>query len=186
MWAGPRIAALFRGGSARSRLPAAYLLYSFTHRNIKQAKGSGQWHQKSHKKNKIKRKLWWLNLCAFVGFLQVCSWSSAAMCDQTFIATTFGPCDSCSQQSPLMNIYINSEPINYCSFCVEMVMSSFHFHHWWSKRCSCVNGRQDEWLSWVYTAVNFSRGRSTYDCCGSLTLFIWIDSKCWSNKLQGY
>ncbi|XP_015253024.1 PREDICTED: guanine nucleotide-binding protein subunit beta-5-like [Cyprinodon variegatus] len=43
------------------------------------------------------------------------------MCDQTFMAATFGPCDSCSKASPLMNIYIKSEAINYCSFCVEMM-----------------------------------------------------------------
>ncbi|XP_061670810.1 guanine nucleotide-binding protein subunit beta-5b [Syngnathoides biaculeatus] len=41
------------------------------------------------------------------------------MCDQTFVAVTFGPCESCDQASPLMNIYIKTEPINYCSFCVE-------------------------------------------------------------------
>ncbi|KAG7482952.1 guanine nucleotide-binding subunit beta-5b-like [Solea senegalensis] len=43
------------------------------------------------------------------------------MCDQTFVAITFGPCDSCGNPSPLMNIYIKSEAINYCSFCVEMM-----------------------------------------------------------------
>ncbi|XP_053172464.1 guanine nucleotide-binding protein subunit beta-5b [Scomber japonicus] len=43
------------------------------------------------------------------------------MCDQTFVAATFGPCDSCSKASPLMNIYIKNEAINYCSFCVEMM-----------------------------------------------------------------
>ncbi|XP_037613836.1 guanine nucleotide-binding protein subunit beta-5b [Sebastes umbrosus] len=43
------------------------------------------------------------------------------MCDQTFVAATFGPCDSCSKASPLMNIYIKSEAINYCSFCVELM-----------------------------------------------------------------
>uniref|UniRef100_A0AAQ6IHG8 G protein subunit beta 5 n=1 Tax=Anabas testudineus TaxID=64144 RepID=A0AAQ6IHG8_ANATE len=43
------------------------------------------------------------------------------MCDQTFLAATFGPCDSCGNASPLMNIYIKSEAINYCSFCVEMM-----------------------------------------------------------------
>ncbi|XP_008309194.1 guanine nucleotide-binding protein subunit beta-5b [Cynoglossus semilaevis] len=43
------------------------------------------------------------------------------MCDQTFVAVTFGPCESCSKPSPLMNIYIKSEPINYCSFCVEVM-----------------------------------------------------------------
>lgn len=49
------------------------------------------------------------------------------MCDQTFVAVTFGPCDSCSKASPLMNIYIKNEPINYCSFCVEMVRDVFSF-----------------------------------------------------------
>lgn len=43
------------------------------------------------------------------------------MCDQTFVAATFGPCDRCGNASPLMNIYIKNEAINYCSFCVEMV-----------------------------------------------------------------
>uniref|UniRef100_A0A3Q3B178 G protein subunit beta 5 n=1 Tax=Kryptolebias marmoratus TaxID=37003 RepID=A0A3Q3B178_KRYMA len=43
------------------------------------------------------------------------------MCDQTFLAATFGPCDSCGKASPLMNIYVKNEPINYCSFCVEMM-----------------------------------------------------------------
>ncbi|KAG8001413.1 Guanine nucleotide-binding protein subunit beta-5 [Nibea albiflora] len=43
------------------------------------------------------------------------------MCDQTFVAATFGPCESCGNASPLMNIYIKTEPINYCSFCVEMM-----------------------------------------------------------------
>uniref|UniRef100_A0A667WLD0 G protein subunit beta 5 n=1 Tax=Myripristis murdjan TaxID=586833 RepID=A0A667WLD0_9TELE len=43
------------------------------------------------------------------------------MCDQTFMAITFGPCDNCSTTSPLMNIYIKNEPTNYCSFCVEMM-----------------------------------------------------------------
>uniref|UniRef100_A0A665VTM6 Guanine nucleotide binding protein (G protein), beta 5b n=1 Tax=Echeneis naucrates TaxID=173247 RepID=A0A665VTM6_ECHNA len=43
------------------------------------------------------------------------------MCDQTFMAVTFGPCDSCTNARPLMNIYIKNEPINYCSFCVEMM-----------------------------------------------------------------
>ncbi|XP_077568546.1 guanine nucleotide-binding protein subunit beta-5b-like isoform X2 [Stigmatopora nigra] len=41
------------------------------------------------------------------------------MCDQTFVAVTFGPCESCDKASPLMNIYIKTEPINYCAFCVE-------------------------------------------------------------------
>ncbi|XP_061880439.1 guanine nucleotide-binding protein subunit beta-5b-like [Entelurus aequoreus] len=41
------------------------------------------------------------------------------MCDQTFVAATFGPCESCDKASPLMNIYIKTEAINYCSFCVE-------------------------------------------------------------------
>ncbi|XP_023117358.1 guanine nucleotide-binding protein subunit beta-5b [Amphiprion ocellaris] len=43
------------------------------------------------------------------------------MCDQTFVAATFGPCDSCGTASPLMNIYIKNEPINYCSFCMEVM-----------------------------------------------------------------
>ena len=47
------------------------------------------------------------------------------MCDQTFVAATFGPCDSCANPSPLMNIYIKNEPINYCSFCMEMVPDLF-------------------------------------------------------------
>uniref|UniRef100_A0AAR2JY43 G protein subunit beta 5 n=1 Tax=Pygocentrus nattereri TaxID=42514 RepID=A0AAR2JY43_PYGNA len=43
------------------------------------------------------------------------------MCDQTFVAITFGPCDSCSQNKPLMNIYLQNEPVNYCSLCVELM-----------------------------------------------------------------
>ncbi|XP_022598058.1 guanine nucleotide-binding protein subunit beta-5b-like [Seriola dumerili] len=43
------------------------------------------------------------------------------MCDQTFVAVTFGPCESCANARPLMNIYIKNEPINYCSFCVEVM-----------------------------------------------------------------
>uniref|UniRef100_A0A8C6UX37 Guanine nucleotide binding protein (G protein), beta 5b n=1 Tax=Neogobius melanostomus TaxID=47308 RepID=A0A8C6UX37_9GOBI len=43
------------------------------------------------------------------------------MCDQTFMAATFGPCESCGKPSPLMNIYIKNEAINYCSFCVELM-----------------------------------------------------------------
>ncbi|KAM8894205.1 guanine nucleotide-binding protein subunit beta-5b [Spinachia spinachia] len=43
------------------------------------------------------------------------------MCDQTFVAVTFGPCDSCGTARPLMNIYVKSEAINYCSFCVEVM-----------------------------------------------------------------
>ncbi|XP_034042781.1 guanine nucleotide-binding protein subunit beta-5b [Thalassophryne amazonica] len=43
------------------------------------------------------------------------------MCDQTFVAVNFGPCESCGNPGPLMNIYLNNEPINYCSFCVEMM-----------------------------------------------------------------
>ncbi|XP_016087440.1 guanine nucleotide-binding protein subunit beta-5-like [Sinocyclocheilus grahami] len=43
------------------------------------------------------------------------------MCDQTFLAITFGPCDNCSQNKPLMNIYLKNEPINYCSLCVELM-----------------------------------------------------------------
>nr|XP_023670020.1 guanine nucleotide-binding protein subunit beta-5 isoform X1 [Paramormyrops kingsleyae] len=41
------------------------------------------------------------------------------MCDQTFLAITFGPCDCCSDTKPLMNIYLKNEPVNYCSLCVE-------------------------------------------------------------------
>ncbi|KAI5611368.1 guanine nucleotide-binding protein subunit beta-5b [Silurus asotus] len=41
------------------------------------------------------------------------------MCDQTFLAITFGSCDNCSQTKPLMNIYLQNEPVNYCSLCVE-------------------------------------------------------------------
>ncbi|KAL0168991.1 hypothetical protein M9458_037213, partial [Cirrhinus mrigala] len=44
----------------------------------------------------------------------------AKMCDQTFLAITFGPCDSCGLNKPLMNIYLKNEPINYCSLCVEL------------------------------------------------------------------
>lgn len=108
MWAFTRIAALLWEGSGCSRLPAAYLLYStHTHREA--------WLNK----NLISAwSAWWsASLCV----QQACRWSSAAMCDQTFMAATFGPCDSCSKASPLMNIYIKSEAINYCSFCVEMV-----------------------------------------------------------------
>ncbi|XP_010889566.1 guanine nucleotide-binding protein subunit beta-5b [Esox lucius] len=43
------------------------------------------------------------------------------MCDQTFVAITFGPCDSCSENRPLMNLYIKTEPINYCSLCMEIM-----------------------------------------------------------------
>ncbi|XP_051512682.1 guanine nucleotide-binding protein subunit beta-5b-like [Myxocyprinus asiaticus] len=43
------------------------------------------------------------------------------MCDQTFLAITFGPCDNCSQSKPLMNIYLKNEPVNYCSLCVELM-----------------------------------------------------------------
>ncbi|KAK5935004.1 hypothetical protein CgunFtcFv8_020405 [Champsocephalus gunnari] len=43
------------------------------------------------------------------------------MCDQTFVAATFGPCECCGKASPLMNIYIKTEAINYCSFCVEVM-----------------------------------------------------------------
>uniref|UniRef100_A0A8K9V0F7 Guanine nucleotide binding protein (G protein), beta 5b n=1 Tax=Oncorhynchus mykiss TaxID=8022 RepID=A0A8K9V0F7_ONCMY len=43
------------------------------------------------------------------------------MCDQTFLAITFGPCDSCSENRPLMNLYIKTEPINYCSLCMEIM-----------------------------------------------------------------
>uniref|UniRef100_A0AAY4CTI0 Uncharacterized protein n=1 Tax=Denticeps clupeoides TaxID=299321 RepID=A0AAY4CTI0_9TELE len=43
------------------------------------------------------------------------------MCDQTFLAITFGPCESCGVTKPLMNIYLKNEPINYCSLCVELM-----------------------------------------------------------------
>ncbi|KAL2088780.1 hypothetical protein ACEWY4_015679 [Coilia grayii] len=43
------------------------------------------------------------------------------MCDQTFVAVTFGPCDNCSKTKPLMNIYLKNEAINYCSLCVELM-----------------------------------------------------------------
>uniref|UniRef100_A0A4W4EKR5 G protein subunit beta 5 n=1 Tax=Electrophorus electricus TaxID=8005 RepID=A0A4W4EKR5_ELEEL len=43
------------------------------------------------------------------------------MCDHTFVAITFGPCDSCTLNKPLMNIYLQNEPVNYCSLCVEMM-----------------------------------------------------------------
>lgn len=46
------------------------------------------------------------------------------MCDQTFVAVTFGPCDNCSKTRPLMNIYLKNEAINYCSLCVEMMACS--------------------------------------------------------------
>lgn len=53
--------------------------------------------------------------------VQVQPQPDAKMCDQTFLAITFGPCDNCSQNKPLMNIYLKNEPINYCSLCVELV-----------------------------------------------------------------
>lgn len=128
----PRIAALLRGGSGWSRLPAAYLLYSSTHTNAKQDKWS---ELRKETRRATKKTLQHVILmikvifmCVSCGFLQVCWWSSAAMCDQTFMAATFGPCDSCSKPSPLMNIYIKNEATNYCSLCVEMVMFSSHFH----------------------------------------------------------
>ncbi|KAM6980576.1 guanine nucleotide-binding protein subunit beta-5b [Aplochiton taeniatus] len=43
------------------------------------------------------------------------------MCDQTFVAITFGPCDNCTANRPLMNIYIQTEAINYCALCVELM-----------------------------------------------------------------
>ncbi len=53
--------------------------------------------------------------------VQVQPQPDAKMCDQTFLAITFGPCDNCSQNKPLLNIYLKNEPINYCSLCVELV-----------------------------------------------------------------
>ncbi|RXN21400.1 guanine nucleotide-binding subunit beta-5 [Labeo rohita] len=53
--------------------------------------------------------------------LQVQPQPDAKMCDQTFLAITFGPCDSCGLNKPLMNIYLKNEPINYCSLCVELM-----------------------------------------------------------------
>jgi len=35
------------------------------------------------------------------------------------MAITFGPCDNCREQKPLMSIYINNEAATYCSLCVE-------------------------------------------------------------------
>ncbi|XP_047916282.2 guanine nucleotide-binding protein subunit beta-5 isoform X1 [Anser cygnoides] len=42
------------------------------------------------------------------------------MCDQTFLAVVFGPCDKCSKEKPLRAVYIKSEQLSYCSLCVEM------------------------------------------------------------------
>lgn len=67
--------------------------------------------------------------------VQVQPQPDAKMCDQTFLAITFGPCDSCSQNKPLMNIYLKNEPINYCSLCVELVcyrtlqLLQYQFHN---------------------------------------------------------
>lgn len=155
MCAVPRIASLLRGGSGWSRLPAAYLLYSSTHTNAKQDKWS---ELRKETRRATKKTLQHVILmikvifmCVSCGFLQVCWWSSAAMCDQTFVAATFGPCDSCSKPSPLMNIYIKNEATNYCSLCVEMVMFSFHFHRYTSpqksnKRQHYANEYHCEWL----------------------------------------
>ncbi|KYO21219.1 guanine nucleotide binding protein (G protein), beta 5a isoform B [Alligator mississippiensis] len=49
--------------------------------------------------------------------------STAKMCDQTFLATVFGPCDKCSNLKPLRAIYIKSSQLDYCSLCVEMLTS---------------------------------------------------------------
>lgn len=181
----PRIASLLRGGSGWSRLPAAYLLYSSTHTNAKQNK----WSELRKETRRATKKTFQhvilmikvSFMCVSCGFLQVCWWSSAAMCDQTFVAATFGPCDSCSKPSPLMNIYIKNEATNYCSLCVEMVMFSFHFHRYTSpqksnKRQHYANEYHCEWLQWVCTAVylKYNRACTTYDCCGSLELFITI------------
>ncbi|XP_037250607.1 guanine nucleotide-binding protein subunit beta-5 isoform X2 [Falco naumanni] len=43
------------------------------------------------------------------------------MCDQTFLAIVFGPCDKCSKEKPLRAVYIKSEQLSYCSLCVEMM-----------------------------------------------------------------
>lgn len=43
------------------------------------------------------------------------------MCDQTFLAVVFGPCDKCSKEKPLRAVYIKSEQLSYCSLCVEVV-----------------------------------------------------------------
>ncbi|KAF5895583.1 guanine nucleotide-binding protein subunit beta-5, partial [Clarias magur] len=48
-----------------------------------------------------------------------CNVALSTMCDQTFLAITFGSCDNCSQNKPLMNIYLQNEPVNFCSLCVE-------------------------------------------------------------------
>ncbi|GAB0194103.1 unconventional myosin-Vc [Grus japonensis] len=46
---------------------------------------------------------------------------TAKMCDQTFLAVVFGPCDKCSKEKPLRAVYIKSEQLSYCSLCVEMM-----------------------------------------------------------------
>ena len=53
--------------------------------------------------------------------LRLCARPAAVMCDQTFLAITFGPCENCTENKPLMNLYIKTDPINYCSLCVETV-----------------------------------------------------------------
>ena len=75
---------------------------------------------------------------------RTCWWSSAAMCDQTFVAATFGPCECCGKPSPLINIYIKTEPINYCSFCVEVVRHVFLSLNSWA----CV-----QWVIWEVSEV---------------------------------
>ncbi|KAJ7311412.1 hypothetical protein JRQ81_007046 [Phrynocephalus forsythii] len=65
----------------------------------------------------------------FLAFLRVLSGLSggksfawpAKMCDQTFLANVFGPCDRCSQNRALREIYRKSEKVSYCSLCVEMM-----------------------------------------------------------------
>ncbi|XP_009468551.1 PREDICTED: unconventional myosin-Vc [Nipponia nippon] len=49
---------------------------------------------------------------------------TAKMCDQTFLAVVFGPCDKCSNEKPLRAVYIKSEQLSYCSLCVEMADES--------------------------------------------------------------
>ncbi|KAL8197201.1 UNVERIFIED_CONTAM: guanine nucleotide binding protein (G protein), beta 5 [Gekko kuhli] len=46
---------------------------------------------------------------------------TAKMCDQTFLANVFGPCDYCYDERPLQEVYRKSEKFNYCSLCVEMM-----------------------------------------------------------------
>ncbi|KAM6301563.1 guanine nucleotide-binding protein subunit beta-5 [Podargus strigoides] len=43
------------------------------------------------------------------------------MCDQTFLAVVFGPCDKCSKEKPLRAVYIKSKQLSYCSLCVELM-----------------------------------------------------------------